>query len=144
MNNSVCGESSASSGSIVMDDDASDGGGGRSLFPGPTRWSSPRSGGGTAGPVLFNSPHHHHGQSPTSRHPGASGLRRTLKLTACAEGAQFTCDDGACVDMGGRCDRKADCADYSDEFDCRLIALNRGHYVKERRERCCVCTSNVL
>ena len=33
----------------------------------------------------------------------------SLVITACQED-QFTCDDGSCISMNSRCDRKEDCA----------------------------------
>jgi len=35
----------------------------------------------------------------------------------CSEG-EFTCFDGACVDMTRRCDGYPDCQDHSDELEC--------------------------
>ena len=56
---------------------------------------------------------------------------RRLKLTACGR-EEFTCDDGSCVAMEGRCDQRHDCSrDYSDEFSCGLISLPQQHYVKD-------------
>lgn len=55
---------------------------------------------------------------------------RRLKLTACAAD-QFTCDDGSCIPMDGRCDHRQDCTDYSDEFDCKLLGLQARHYIKD-------------
>ena len=39
---------------------------------------------------------------------GSGTAEVTLLLTACSDD-QFTCDDGTCIDMIGRCNRKADC-----------------------------------
>ena len=34
----------------------------------------------------------------------------------------FSCDNGLCVAMEDRCNRRADCADQSDERNCRTVA----------------------
>ena len=51
--------------------------------------------------------------------PGPS-YTRLLTLSACTR-AQFTCSSGKCVAMARRCDRRADCADRSDEENCRAV-----------------------
>ncbi|XP_059089598.1 uncharacterized protein LOC131885543 [Tigriopus californicus] len=56
---------------------------------------------------------------------------RRLKLTTCEAESQFTCDDGTCISIMGRCDQKRDCDDFSDEFDCKLVSLNQFHYIKD-------------
>ena len=40
---------------------------------------------------------------------GAGEHKVTLMLSACGE-SQFTCDDGRCISMNSRCDRKEDCS----------------------------------
>ena len=45
----------------------------------------------------------------------------TVKMTTCLEGSQFTCDDGICVSMELRCDQTINCADGSDEVNCKMI-----------------------
>ena len=71
----------------------------------------------------------------------------SLMLTACNE-EQFTCDDGTCINMIGRCNRKADCKvtnasgkisryllcicqDISDEKNCKLISFDPLKYMKD-------------
>ena len=43
-----------------------------------------------------------------------------LTLTSCSDN-DFTCTDGTCIPLIYRCDLKADCADRSDEEDCRKV-----------------------
>ena len=46
----------------------------------------------------------------------------SIKLTsviACA-GDEFQCGDGACHSLKKKCDDKRDCADRSDEQNCRM------------------------
>jgi len=44
--------------------------------------------------------------------------------SSCDPRTEFTCKDGTCVDMSGRCDRtKYDCADGTDEFECGMQLL---------------------
>ena len=60
--------------------------------------------------------------------PGAGSYSTVLKLTGCSE-EEFTCDDGSCVPMTNRCNAKKDCADGTDEAECktfvRAIGYNR-------------------
>ena len=43
--------------------------------------------------------------------PKCPGLEFALKLTACDEKEEFTCHDGRCISMDGRCDNVFDCED---------------------------------
>ena len=45
---------------------------------------------------------------------------------------QFTCDDGNCVPLAGRCDSVTDCDDVSDEKNCQLVSLDVNKYLKEK------------
>ena len=49
-----------------------------------------------------------------------------LKLTGCSE-EEFTCDDGSCVPMAVRCNAKKDCADGTDEADCKTFVRALGY-----------------
>ena len=51
---------------------------------------------------------------------------RNMTMTACSD-YQFTCQDGSCVSMKERCDRKIQCGDGSDEKDCTLVRLDAGY-----------------
>ena len=55
-----------------------------------------------------------------------------LTLSACGSD-QFTCDDGRCVDMGGRCDQREDCEDGSDEKECRIVHMDKSKYLKDKQ-----------
>ena len=50
-----------------------------------------------------------------------------LLLSSCNDD-QFTCDDGTCVPIEFRCDKKQDCMDISDEKECRTIAFDAERY----------------
>lgn len=53
-------------------------------------------------------------------------IRPTIRPTRpleplCDPETEFTCGDGKCVDISGRCDRtKYDCEDGTDEYDCGM------------------------
>ena len=53
-----------------------------------------------------------------------------LLLSNC-DADQFTCNDGTCVPLVGRCDKKQDCGDVSDEKQCKIIALDEKIYLKD-------------
>ena len=53
-----------------------------------------------------------------------------LSITGCSED-EFTCNDGSCVDMETRCDRKANCQDISDEKNCKIVSFDPTKYVKD-------------
>ena len=50
-----------------------------------------------------------------------------LLLSSCNDD-QFTCDDGTCVAIEFRCDKKQDCLDISDEEECRTVAFDEERY----------------
>ena len=56
---------------------------------------------------------------------------RTLQVSSC-DPEQFTCDDGNCVPLAGRCDSVADCDDVSDEKNCQLVSLDANKYLKDK------------
>ena len=43
--------------------------------------------------------------------PKCPGKEYALKLTSCLEKEEFTCHDGECINMDGRCDHVFDCED---------------------------------
>ena len=43
---------------------------------------------------------------------------------------QFTCDNGQCIQIDKRCDKKSDCHDKSDENKCWQIKINEDRYLK--------------
>ena len=49
--------------------------------------------------------------------------KRTLTLSLCRIGAEFTCDSGHCVELRNRCDNKRDCGDGSDERECTHVHI---------------------
>ena len=54
-----------------------------------------------------------------------SALQR-IKFTTCSA-AQFTCDDGQCIDIEERCDQSADCEDTSDENNCKMLDMEQNY-----------------
>ena len=46
---------------------------------------------------------------------------KSLALSICYFGEEFTCDSGECIDIFKRCNKKRDCNDGSDEQDCPII-----------------------
>ena len=51
----------------------------------------------------------------------------TIKVTSCIKGNQFTCDDGNCILMDLRCDQIVNCADGSDEDNCKILYMNSNY-----------------
>ena len=49
--------------------------------------------------------------------------KKRLTFSSCSDD-EYTCNDGQCVDMVGRCDGKVGCEDRSDELDCMLVEDN--------------------
>ena len=55
-----------------------------------------------------------------------SQYSRNMTMTTCNDD-QFTCQDGSCISMKPRCDRKVQCRDGSDEKACTLVRLDPGY-----------------
>ena len=60
---------------------------------------------------------------------GEGETKVTLQVSICTED-QFTCNDGLCIPMDNRCNRRADCSDNSDEINCQTAVKSR-EYLKE-------------
>ena len=48
---------------------------------------------------------------------------KSLSLSICEHGTEFTCKSGRCIAIEKRCDRISDCKDESDEQDCELVQI---------------------
>ena len=53
-----------------------------------------------------------------------------LLISSCNDD-QFTCNDGTCIHLQKRCDKKLDCKDLSDERECKIVALDEERYLKD-------------
>ena len=53
-------------------------------------------------------------------------VSKSLSLSACAD-SEFTCGDGLCIDMDGRCNGVVNCKDKTDEMDCRVAEIDSGY-----------------
>ena len=53
-----------------------------------------------------------------------------LLLSNCYDD-QFTCNDGTCIPLQSRCDKKLDCEDLSDEKECKIVVLDNERYKKD-------------
>ncbi|XP_068203848.1 uncharacterized protein [Palaemon carinicauda] len=58
----------------------------------------------------------------------------TLVLTSCTNN-QFSCNDGACVDIGQRCNFETDCQDGSDEINCNFLELDASYDTSDSPSR---------
>ena len=52
---------------------------------------------------------------------------RSLTLSRCNFGTEYTCDSGQCIDMSKRCNKVNDCNDNSDEEECNLVKLSKSY-----------------
>ena len=59
----------------------------------------------------------------TTNIEGCNSANRSLTLTTCTVGKEFSCDSGQCINIYRRCDSQIDCLDESDEKNCKLIRL---------------------
>ena len=50
-------------------------------------------------------------------------VRKSLTLSTCILGKEFSCDSGQCIGMLKRCDKAMDCDDGSDESNCDLVVI---------------------
>ena len=49
-----------------------------------------------------------------------------LSLSACKD-SEFTCGDGLCIDIDGRCNGVINCKDKTDEMECRVVQIDSGY-----------------
>jgi hypothetical protein len=56
---------------------------------------------------------------------------RSLTLSQCDFGTEFTCDSGDCIDIGNRCNENSDCADESDEEECNMVYVPHSYQKKK-------------
>ena len=50
-----------------------------------------------------------------------------LMFSRCDPDGEFTCNDGLCIKMEERCDRKRNCRDESDEIGCQTVLLQESY-----------------
>ena len=61
---------------------------------------------------------------------GHTGHHLNILYLQCTSN-QFGCDDGSCINLAVRCNDIKDCADYSDENNCKLFNIDSKYYRKE-------------
>ena len=60
------------------------------------------------------------------------GLDTTMQLLLSnCNPDQFTCNDGTCIPLQTRCDKNPNCADLSDEKECKIVSLDIEQYLKD-------------
>ena len=56
-----------------------------------------------------------------------SAIQKSLTLSTCYFGEEFSCNSGQCIDMSKRCNKISECADESDEEGCDLVNIPKSY-----------------
>ena len=60
---------------------------------------------------------------------------KQMTLSQCNFETEFTCDSGHCIEIGNRCNGNGDCADGSDEEECKMVAVPDSYRNKDSPPR---------